>query len=391
MRAGGDGRAHGLLGRSSSWLSRLAARSSPRSSRTRGREASSHALGTRGAETGSQNIKKRLPCAILKKGKVNLFEQSRNPIIYGGAVERIDVEDAAGGSDALAPGKPVYFSDWKSRIIGWGFYNPTSTYRCRVMELASDSPDGSFASGDGDPLSSDRVASFLRRRILQAREARKAIGLPSAHKTNAYRLINSEGDSLSGLVVDRFGTDLVVQSSSAWVESHKDVVLAALAESAGDDPEEEDAAAETIAWRSDAGILKKEGVEVESGFELYKIERNGDGAAPTVAPAPEAGGPESMESLVLENGARFAVRLDMQVRFEEWVRTSRYPPIVSRRAALTPLPPPHPHNRRKRAFTATKGPTGPMSGPCPEESGALTFAVTRAALRSPLLSAAPPA
>ena len=114
-------------------------------------------------------------------------------------------------------------------------------------------------------LSSDRVASFLRRRILQAREARKAIGLPSAHKTNAYRLINSEGDSLSGLVVDRFGTDLVVQSSSAWVESHKDVVLAALAESAGHDPEEEDAAAETIAWRSDAGILKKEGVEVESG------------------------------------------------------------------------------------------------------------------------------
>jgi hypothetical protein len=41
---------------------------------------------------------------------------------------------------------------------------------------------------------------------------RTSIGLPSAG-TNAYRLVNSEGDRLSGLIVDALGDVLVVQVS----------------------------------------------------------------------------------------------------------------------------------------------------------------------------------
>jgi len=33
-----------------------------------------------------------------------------------------------------------------------------------------------------------------------------------------YRVVNSEGDRLSGLIVDRLGDQLVVASSAAWVE-----------------------------------------------------------------------------------------------------------------------------------------------------------------------------
>lgn len=36
--------------------------------------------------------------------------------------------------------------------------------------------------------------------------------------TDVYRLVNSEGDRLSGLIVDRVGPQLVVSSSAAWVE-----------------------------------------------------------------------------------------------------------------------------------------------------------------------------
>lgn len=39
---------------------------------------------------------------------------------------------------------------------------------------------------------------------------RACLGLPSA-TTNAYRLVNSEGDRLSGLIVDVLGDVVVVQ------------------------------------------------------------------------------------------------------------------------------------------------------------------------------------
>ncbi|QDZ20529.1 S-adenosylmethionine-dependent methyltransferase [Chloropicon primus] len=231
--------------------------------------------------------KASLPCAVLKKGKVNLFEQNRNPIIYGGAVERVEEGEGPG----LDPGKPVFFSDWKRRLLGWGFYNPTSMYRCRIMEFAS---DASFR----EDLSAERIESFLVERVREAIEARARVGLPSAH-TDVYRLVNSEGDNLSGLVVDKFGSSLVVQSSGAWVERHKAVIMKALA-SAVD-------GSDTIAWRSDVGILKKEGLDVDADLELFQVHRADEGIS-----LREGGDDASRKVTVTENGAAFAVRIDMQ-------------------------------------------------------------------------------
>lgn len=36
--------------------------------------------------------------------------------------------------------------------------------------------------------------------------------------SSVYRVVNSEGDRMSGLIVDRLGDQLVVASSAAWVE-----------------------------------------------------------------------------------------------------------------------------------------------------------------------------
>lgn len=59
------------------------------------------------------------------------------------------------------------------------------------------------------------MPALIARRVQQAAQLRAALGLPSA-ATNVYRLVNSEGDHLSGLLVDVLGDVAVVQSVSAW-------------------------------------------------------------------------------------------------------------------------------------------------------------------------------
>lgn len=61
------------------------------------------------------------------------------------------------------------------------------------------------------------VESLLLARISAAHQLRKALQLPSA-STNVYRLVNSEGDRLSGLIVDVLGDCIVVASTAAWAE-----------------------------------------------------------------------------------------------------------------------------------------------------------------------------
>jgi 23S rRNA (cytosine1962-C5)-methyltransferase len=53
-------------------------------------------------------------------------------------------------------------------------------------------------------------AAFLERRVLSAIDARGKVGLPS-DRTSGFRLVNSEGDGLGGVVVDVYGDTLVVQ------------------------------------------------------------------------------------------------------------------------------------------------------------------------------------
>ena len=51
-------------------------------------------------------------------------------------------------------------------------------------------------------------------------------------KTNAYRLVNSEGDRLSGIIIDKYGNDnhFVVSSSAGWVEAQRGDIIEALRE-----------------------------------------------------------------------------------------------------------------------------------------------------------------
>jgi 23S rRNA G2069 N7-methylase RlmK/C1962 C5-methylase RlmI len=67
---------------------------------------------------------------VLKRGKARLFEDG-NPLVYGGAIEKV--------VGAPKAGDLVEVRDWKDeKIIGRGFFNPESLYRVRMIALSSE-------------------------------------------------------------------------------------------------------------------------------------------------------------------------------------------------------------------------------------------------------------
>jgi 23S rRNA (cytosine1962-C5)-methyltransferase len=65
-------------------------------------------------------------------------------------------------------------------------------------------------------------ASFWAQRIRSAEALRRQIIPPG---TTAWRLINAEGDGMPGLIVDRYGEDLVVAIATAGIEQHRAAIL----------------------------------------------------------------------------------------------------------------------------------------------------------------------
>jgi 23S rRNA G2069 N7-methylase RlmK/C1962 C5-methylase RlmI len=184
------------------------------------------------------------PLVVLKGGKSKLFDTARSltphPIIYPDAI------DCVVASPPPPPGAAVLLADGDRTPFAWGAYNPDSLYRVRVL---------------GDTAFSARLAPLDVRAALAARLAdavalRAALGLPSA-ETDVFRLVNSEGDRLSGLVVDALGTTLVVAACAAWVETHRaDVEAALLAATPW---------ATAIVWTRSAAVAAEEGFEGEAG------------------------------------------------------------------------------------------------------------------------------
>ena len=146
------------------------------------------------------------PIVTLHRGRARPF-WAGNPLVFSGAIESV-----AGGP---APGSLVEVRDAEGRPIGHGFFNPASQYRVRIVRLerASEPPP--------------EPAAILASRLAAARDLRATIGLPSAD-TDAWRLVNSEGDGLSGLTVDVFGDCAVILASALWVETWRDAVDSAV-------------------------------------------------------------------------------------------------------------------------------------------------------------------
>ncbi|MBC8070049.1 MAG: class I SAM-dependent rRNA methyltransferase [Deltaproteobacteria bacterium] len=88
--------------------------------------------------------------------------------------------------------------DRRGELLGWGLVSAVSNITVRMLAFGS------------APLPED----WLQQRLVRAFAGRERYGF-AAQGTTGMRMVNSEGDGLPGLVVDRYGDALVVQLGTA--------------------------------------------------------------------------------------------------------------------------------------------------------------------------------
>ena len=176
----------------------------------------------------------------------------------------------------------------QSQLIGYGVYNPLSMYRVRMLchdtihkgltkELRSVRKqiqrNGSIPSSDEEDdcsmaTTALQLKMILERKLSDAIYTRVAMGLPSPGITDTYRLVNGEGDGLSGLAVDIIGGIVIVMASAAWCEIHKETILQVLETAlTKHHPSYADTEID-IVWRTTPSRLKQDGYGVDSNSSI---------------------------------------------------------------------------------------------------------------------------
>jgi 23S rRNA (cytosine1962-C5)-methyltransferase len=112
----------------------------------------------------------------------------------------------------IPPGTVVDVIDRDGSWAGRGFYNGHSRIALRILTA--------------DPAEAVD-ADFFHRRIGRAIQLRREF-LQLDKVADSYRLVNSEGDALSGLVVDRFADTLVIEFFAAGMFRTREAIFAAL-------------------------------------------------------------------------------------------------------------------------------------------------------------------
>lgn len=185
---------------------------------------------------------------ILKAGKEKAVRQG-HPWIFTGAIGEI--------KGSAQSGDQCIVKSVKGETLGFGYYNALSAIAVRLL---------SFGAAAFD-------LSLLEKRISDALLLRKF----DTNSTDSYRLINSEGDFLPGLIVDKFGDGIVIQILTSGMDRmRKEIIgyLTALCKPA------------FIYERSDTESRKREGLDESDGLISGSI-------------------PESV--IVKENGMKFSV------------------------------------------------------------------------------------
>jgi 23S rRNA (cytosine1962-C5)-methyltransferase len=166
---------------------------------------------------------------ILKHGREGPV-RGRNPWIFSQAIERVEPA-------AAQPGSPVEVFSSQGEALGVGYYHPSTTIAVRMLAFAS------LASFKEIIDSQIAAAIELRRRIIP-------------DDTNCCRLINGDGDALSGLIVDRYDDVLVAQFLTAGMDRMREDVIAALINAL---------APRSIIERSAGAVRREEGLADRAG------------------------------------------------------------------------------------------------------------------------------
>lgn len=131
-----------------------------------------------------------LPKVILKSGKEKSI-QRRHPWIFSGAVYGVSRE--------INDGEMVDVVDSKNNHLGTGYFSDKGSIVVRILTFGDETFSENFWK---DKLQS---AWYLRTQILDF------------EVTNAFRVIHGEGDGISGLIIDYYDKNWVIQAHSTGV------------------------------------------------------------------------------------------------------------------------------------------------------------------------------
>jgi len=172
--------------------------------------------------------------------------RSGHPWIYS---NELKMDETA---KALEPGTPVRLTDVAGKTMAVAQFNPHSLIAARVLTR------NQHATIDAD---------FLERRL------RRALGLRERlYDRPFYRLVHAEADGLPGLVIDRFGSAVVIQANSAGMDRMTPPLLEAI---------DRVLEADLVILKNDSLAREREGLTlgvdvVRGGIEgVIELEENG--------------------------------------------------------------------------------------------------------------------
>ena len=117
---------------------------------------------------------------------------SFNPAVYPNMISAVSRDAAAGDL--------IHVMDKDGQPFGTGFFNPRAKIPLRVLQHGA------------EPLTEADLDARLERAVLLRRDALKLDAV-----TNAYRVVFSDGDGLSGLTVDRYADTLSIEVTTLGV------------------------------------------------------------------------------------------------------------------------------------------------------------------------------
>jgi 23S rRNA (cytosine1962-C5)-methyltransferase len=147
------------------------------------------------------------------------------------------------GSDVLKvfgdpkPGDVLSLKDGQDRSLGSAIYNPVSQIVARRFSRRKQDLD----------------REFFARRIAQAIASREKLGV----LRNPGRIVWSESDGLPGLIVDRYGAHLVLQTLTLAMDQRKALIV---------EVAKQLLSPSSIIERNDAPIRKAEGLDLVTGL-----------------------------------------------------------------------------------------------------------------------------
>ncbi|MDF1814460.1 MAG: class I SAM-dependent rRNA methyltransferase [Verrucomicrobiales bacterium] len=130
------------------------------------------------------------------------------------------------------PGDVISLKDFKDRPLGTAIYNPESQIVARRFSRRK------------EELNEDLFVRRIERALLH----RENLGFTDP----VYRLIWSEADGLPGVVVDRYGKHLVLQTLTLGMDQRKEIIVGALQKTINPD---------SVIERNDSPVRNAEGLE----------------------------------------------------------------------------------------------------------------------------------